>query len=87
MTTQQFCDWFYAQEQTPEPSELKAKLDELHAMMLAAAVEKEIEQKFKLRGWTTGFKAWEKRLLHLAKLALGKPGLKDLSRTMFPPGT
>ena len=48
---------------------------EEHARFLSLATETErvIEQKFKHRGWTTGKKQWEQKLLALAKVALGKP--------------
>jgi hypothetical protein len=73
MTTKEFANWFYAEEETPEPSDLLAKLEELHAVKLAHAVEKEIAKRHKLRGWTTGKRLWELKLLHLARLALGLP--------------
>lgn len=45
-----------------------------HALLvtLATETERQIEQKFKHRGFGQ-CKKWEKKLLHLAKLALGKP--------------
>lgn len=83
MTIKQFTDWFYEQEQTPEPSELTEKLNELTAMELARESERLIEQRFKHRGWTTGKKAWEKQILDLAKRAQGKDGLKSLKKSCY----
>jgi len=47
--------------------------EEYNALLASAEeTEKQIEQKFKHRGFGQ-CKKWEKKLLHLAKLALGKP--------------
>lgn len=54
---------------------------------LARAVKEEIEKRHARRGWTTGRKVWELRLLRMAKSALAelpKPATDDPNQLKLP---